>query len=101
MNLRAAWSKGAVADLQRTAAQSIGMVAPVTGDDVLEAAELVEGTLEAHLGTDWTAAVPGLDFTVASVVAHAARAMLWYSIDLWSGSGDAAFEVQVRDGRAQ
>jgi uncharacterized protein (TIGR03083 family) len=72
------------------------MVAPVTGDDVLVAAELVERTLEAHLGTDWSAPVPGLDFTVASVVAHAANAMLWYSVDLWIGRDDAAFEIKVR-----
>jgi hypothetical protein len=73
------------------------MVTPVTGDDVLEAAELVERTLEAHLGADWNAVVPGLDFTVASVVAHAARAMLWYSVNLWSGNARAAFEVRVPD----
>jgi hypothetical protein len=71
------------------------MVAPVTGDDVLVAAELVERTLEAHLGADWSAPVPGLEFTVASVVAHAANAMLWYSIDLWIGRDDAAIEVTV------
>lgn len=71
------------------------MVAPVTGDDVLAAAELVERTLEAHLSSDWGAQVPELDLTVASVVAHVAGALLWYSVDLWSGRAEAAFEVQV------
>lgn len=79
----------------RPAALGVGMVAPVTGDDVLVAAELVERTLEAHLRTDWSAPVPGLDFTVASVVAHAAGAMLWYAVDLWSGRDDAAFEITL------
>ncbi len=71
-------------------------MSPVTGDDVLVAAELVEETLEAHLKADWSAPVPGLDFTVASVVAHIACAMVWYSLDLWIGREDAAFEVTVR-----
>ena len=39
--------------------------------------------------------MPGLDFTVTSVVAHVAGALLWYSVDLWSGLENAAFEVQV------
>ncbi len=71
------------------------MVAPVTGDDVLAAAELCERILEPALTADWTVPVPGLDFTVASVVAHTAAAPLWYSVDMWSGREDAAFEVRV------
>ncbi len=71
------------------------MVALVSGDDVLASAELVERTLEAHLGSDWGTGVPELDFTVSSVVAHVAGALLWYSVDLWSGLENAAFEVQV------
>ena len=39
--------------------------------------------------------MPGLDFTVASVVAHAAEAPLWYAVDMWSGRENAAFEVKV------
>lgn len=71
-------------------------VAPVTGDDVLVAAEMCERLLEPHLGADWGVPVPDLDFTISSVVAHAACACLWYSIDLWSGRADAAFEVRVQ-----
>jgi hypothetical protein len=67
----------------------------VTGDDVLAAAELCRRALEPALGADWTVPVPGLEFTVASVVAHAAEAPLWYSVDLWSGRANAAFEVKV------
>ena len=51
--------------------------------------------LEPALGSDWTVPVPGLEFTVASVVAHVAQAPLWYSVDLWSGRENAAFEVKV------
>ena len=40
--------------------------------------------------------MPGLEFTVASVVAHAAEVPLWYSVDMWSGrESPAAFEVKV------
>ena len=67
----------------------------MTGDDVLAAAEECEEMLEPALTADWHAPVPGLEFTVASVVAHMAGAALWYSIDLWSGRENAAFEVQV------
>lgn len=42
-------------------------------------------------------AVPGLDFTVASVLAHASEGPLWYALDLLGGTSDgAAFEVAVR-----
>jgi hypothetical protein len=68
----------------------------VTGDDVVSAAEQCRVLLEPLLGEDWRAPVPGLDFTVASVLAHAATAPLWYSADMWSGREDnAAFEVKV------
>ena len=70
-------------------------VGTVTGDDVRAAAELCRRALEPSLGATWSVPVPGLDFTVASVVAHAAEAPLWYSVDLWSGRENAAFEVKV------
>lgn len=62
---------------------------------MLAAAALCRRVLEPALGADWTVAVPGLEFTVASVVAHAAEAPLWYSVDLWSGLENAAFELKV------
>jgi len=67
----------------------------VTGDDVRAAAELCERTLEPALGADWHVPVPGLEFTVAAVVAHAAESPLWYSVDMWSGREDAAFQMKV------
>ena len=70
-------------------------MASVTGDDVRAAAELCRRSLEPALAGDWTVPVPGLEFTVASVVAHAAEAPLWYSVDLWSGAENAAFSVKV------
>lgn len=71
--------------------------AALSGDDVLAAARSCAALLEPALGYDWSVPVPGLDFTVASVVAHAAEAPLWYSVDLWSGREDiAAFSVAVR-----
>lgn len=69
----------------------------ITGNDVLLAAETCHEFLEASAGADWSAPVPGLDFTVTSVVAHAANGPLWYALDLWGGPGDdAAFELNVR-----
>jgi hypothetical protein len=67
----------------------------MTGDDVRAAAASCRRLLEPSLGADWSIAVPGLDFTVASVVAHAAESPLWYSVDMWSGRENAAFEVKV------
>jgi uncharacterized protein (TIGR03083 family) len=67
----------------------------VRGDDIESAAGLCQAVLEPALTADWAAPVPGLDFTVATVVAHAAQAALWYSIDLWSGTENGAFKVEV------
>lgn len=64
---------------------------------MLAAARSVGELLEGALGRDWSGPVPGLDFTVASVVAHAAERPLWYALDLWGGPGDdAAFALEVR-----
>jgi hypothetical protein len=69
----------------------------ISGSDILAAAAACHGFLEPAVGADWSAAVPGLDFTVASVVAHAANGPLWYALDLWGGPGDdAAFDLRVR-----
>ena len=69
----------------------------VTGDDVLAAAATCHDFLQQAAGADWGVPVPGLDFTVTSVVAHAANGPLWYALDLWSGpSDDAAFDLKVR-----
>jgi len=63
--------------------------------DVVRSADSVCRLLTSQIDADWGVPVPDLDFTVAGVVAHAATAMLWYSVDLWSGAQDAAFEVTV------
>jgi hypothetical protein len=72
--------------------------APVRGgEDVLAAADAVLALLRPAAGRDWSVPVPGLDFTVASVLAHAAEAPIWYAVDLWEGpTDDAAYEVSVR-----
>jgi hypothetical protein len=67
------------------------------GDDVRAAAEAALAFLAPHQERDWSVAVPGLDFTVASVVAHAGEGPLWYALDLLGGAADnAAFEAGVR-----
>src|ERR1700691_1595944 len=69
----------------------------MTGDDVLAAEAECCRFLLQHVEADWSGAVPGLDHTVASVVAHAANGPLWYALDLWGGPGDdAAFDLKVR-----
>ncbi|MGA3155453.1 MAG: maleylpyruvate isomerase N-terminal domain-containing protein [Streptosporangiaceae bacterium] len=69
----------------------------IRGDDILAAAAACSRLLESAMAADWSVPVPGLDFTVASVVAHAANGPLWYAVDLWSGpADDAAFELTVR-----
>src|SRR3984957_3627853 len=73
----------------------------MTGDDVLAAEAECRSFLVPHVEADWSGAVPGLDHTVASVVAHAANGPLWYALDLWGGPGDdAAFDLKVRAGAA-
>lgn len=67
------------------------------GADVLQAADSCRGLLAPAVEACWDVSVPGLEMTVAQVVAHAANGPLWYALDLWSGpSDDAAFEVTVR-----
>jgi hypothetical protein len=69
----------------------------ITGDDVRAAEAACRDFLMPHAGADWSAAVPDMDHTVASVVAHAASGPLWYALDLWSGpGGDAAFDLKVQ-----
>ncbi|MGH3188997.1 MAG: maleylpyruvate isomerase N-terminal domain-containing protein [Streptosporangiaceae bacterium] len=63
--------------------------------DVRGAAEAALKFLEPLTGQDWSVPVPGLDFTVASVVAHAANGVLWYAIDYTTGPEDGAFDVTV------
>ncbi|MDQ1464003.1 MAG: hypothetical protein QOC73_944 [Actinomycetota bacterium] len=74
------------------------MLARMVGSrDVLAAAETCRRVFEPVLERDWTVPVPGLDFTVASALAHAANVGLWYAADLWVGLGDdGAYEVKVR-----
>jgi hypothetical protein len=68
-----------------------------SGDHVRLAADVCAGALRARLHEDWTAAVPGLDFTVSSVVAHASLGPLWYALDAWGGREDCSgFELSVR-----
>jgi uncharacterized protein (TIGR03083 family) len=66
------------------------------GSDVRAATAAAVTFLEPLAGQDWSAPVPGLDFTVASAVAHLANAALWYAIDYTTGPEDAAFDVTVR-----
>jgi Mycothiol maleylpyruvate isomerase N-terminal domain len=64
---------------------------------VVAAADAAVGFLDPLVGRDWSRGIPDLDFTVASVIAHAAAGPLWYAADFTTGPGDdAAFELGVR-----
>jgi hypothetical protein len=73
----------------------------VRGADILQAAAECRELLDDAVDADWNVPVPGLEFTVSQVVAHAATGPLWYALDIWSGSNDdAAFEVTVKSDAA-
>lgn len=66
------------------------------GDDVRSAAGAADHFLRPLTGRDWSREIPGLDFTVTSVVAHAVGGPLWYAVDLINGpADDAAFDLRV------
>jgi hypothetical protein len=68
----------------------------VRSADVLAAAGIVQGALGPLAGGDWSTPVPGLDFTVTTVVTHLARCLVWYATDLWVGpDDDSVLAVQV------
>lgn len=70
---------------------------PPTGDHVRLATEVCAAALRPRLDDDWSSPVPGLDFTVSSVLAHASLAPLWYALDAWGGREDTgAFELSAR-----
>lgn len=69
------------------------------GADVRRAAEASLALLGTATEADWGARVPGLEMTVAEVVAHAGGAALWYALDVWtSPADDAAFDVSIESG---
>jgi hypothetical protein len=58
----------------------------VTGADVRAAARSASEALAPHVGRDWSSIpVPGLELTVAAVVAHVAEVLTWYALDLAAG----------------
>ncbi|MFE9745627.1 maleylpyruvate isomerase N-terminal domain-containing protein [Saccharothrix saharensis] len=67
------------------------------GRDVTEVAERCAAFLDGLVERDWTVAVPGMEWTVAQTVAHAADCLLWYATELSSGPvelGTVVLDVQ-------
>jgi len=72
------------------------MTEPVTGDDLRKTAAASAELLRSVADLDWSTPVPGLDFTVSSVVAHMAQGSAWYAVDLSAGGPDlTVVEVKV------
>ncbi|MBB5805368.1 hypothetical protein F4560_005136 [Saccharothrix ecbatanensis] len=69
----------------------------LVGRDVTEVAELCGAFLEGAVDRDWTAVVPGMDWTVAKTIAHACDCLLWYATDITAGSVElSTWEAAVR-----
>ncbi|MCP2170308.1 maleylpyruvate isomerase N-terminal domain-containing protein [Goodfellowiella coeruleoviolacea] len=67
------------------------------GTDVRHAAERATGFLTTTLDRDWSAPIPGLDMSVAEVVAHVGDCLLWYPFDLTAGRTElSTVELEVR-----
>jgi hypothetical protein len=60
----------------------------MTASHVRQAARDCITFLQGSMDCDWNASVPGLDFSVLGVVAHAAETCLWYAIDLAAAGKD-------------
>ena len=41
--------------------------------------------LDSLVGLDWTARIPDIDWDIATAIAHATTALMWYSMDLRAG----------------
>ncbi|MFF3670938.1 maleylpyruvate isomerase N-terminal domain-containing protein [Microtetraspora malaysiensis] len=67
------------------------------GRVVLRVADECAGFLDSAVDQDWTASIPGMEWTVAQVVAHMSECVLWYSIDLAAGERALdTMEMRVR-----
>ncbi|WP_269805043.1 maleylpyruvate isomerase N-terminal domain-containing protein, partial [Pseudonocardia kujensis] len=68
--------------------------------DVRSAAAACTGLLCGALGRDWSARAGTLDMTVSEVVAHLARVLHFYAVDLAGGPAEVdALEVRVHADR--
>jgi uncharacterized protein (TIGR03083 family) len=73
------------------------ILAGVDGGEVLRAAGECQAFLGAAVDQDWTRPVPGLEWTVAEVVAHVPQGLLWYATDLAAGPRElSAMDLRVR-----
>jgi uncharacterized protein (TIGR03083 family) len=69
----------------------------VDGGEVLRAAGECQAFLGAVADHDWTRPIPGMEWTVAEVVAHIPEGLLWYATDLAAGPRElSAMDLRVR-----
>jgi uncharacterized protein (TIGR03083 family) len=67
------------------------------GSMVRQAADECHRFLAAAVDRDWTARVPGMDWTVAETVSHVSATLLWYSTDFCSGPSEVStMDMRVR-----
>jgi hypothetical protein len=67
----------------------------LNGTDILSAAAGSGVFLRQFVNSDWSVPVPGLDWTVAQAVAHAAIGNLWYAFDL-AAAGEELHTLDLR-----
>jgi len=69
----------------------------VDGSEVLRAADECRALLGGAVDRDWTRQVPGMEWTVAQVVAHIGGVLLWYATDLAAGPRElSTMDLRVR-----
>lgn len=67
------------------------------GRDVTEVAERCAAFLDGLADRDWTALVPGMEWTVARTVAHISDCLLWYATNIAAGPVElSTTEIGVR-----
>jgi uncharacterized protein (TIGR03083 family) len=67
------------------------------GSTVLRAAGECHGLLAAAVDRDWSARVPGMEWTVAETVSHVCTTLLWYSTDFCAGPSEVStMDMRVR-----
>lgn len=65
--------------------------------DLTAVAEQCSAYLRSATDTDWTSAIPGMDWTVAQAVTHICEGLIWYTTDFVAGPKElGTIDLRVR-----